>query len=154
MGSWRTKSWTLSSGFGYTSLKTDTNQDVGQGSYSTDIAAALSGSTLVFLPSAEWRWGRTTALVLEGRFLMAQKLNGSGTTITQLDEDTTFEMHASGGGDFTVKGLRSFSAGAFWSWDNINLRLGWTFGHLMIPTINAFADTKVQYPDFDLFIRF
>lgn len=154
MGSWRKGRWTLSGGFGYTLIQSEASGDVGTGSQSANIAGALSGSTLVLLPSVEWRWGKTTAFVLESRLLVAQKGNVSGATTIPLDPDTELELHGNAGGDFTTKGLRNFSLGAFWSFDAFNLRLGWTFGNVMIPTINAFAEAELGYPDFDLFWRF
>jgi hypothetical protein len=151
-GSWRLHpDWTLSAGFVSALVRTDGTIEAGGGD--GELVAAVSNFQLS--GSVEWRLSDVTALVLNARYVVAQQTGGAASSSFRVDPYTTVEVVGTGDTDaLDVGGGGSVSAGAVWSWDNFNLRLGLTTGNYTIPGVNFVLPSRVTLPEFDMFLLF
>jgi hypothetical protein len=119
--------------------------------------AAQGGVTNIqYVAALEWRWSRTTALVITGRYLMAQVIDGRTSFTTRPDEYTTVEVHADADETSLLNFRRAFSVvPAFvWSWETFNLELGLGYGNPNLPGINFTLPGHYFIPTLDLYWTF
>jgi hypothetical protein len=122
------------------------------------LAGAGQGglTNLQYVAALEWRWSRTTALVITGRYLMAQVIDARTSFTTQPDEYTTVEVHADADDKSLLNFRRAFSIlPAFvWSWDTFNLELGLGYGNPNVPAVNFTFPGRYFIPTLDLYWTF
>lgn len=133
------------------------------GSSSADNGINGAIETALLTGAWEWRWTEITAIVLEARIKLSEKLVGGGFTVQPIDDDSYLEIH--GGANAALDQPKgNLSASFLWSWDSLNLRLGLAYGHLVIPVANVFFPDElleekdqlgpIIFPELDLFWRF
>lgn len=123
-----------------------------------DLAGALRGglTNIQYVGALEWRWSRTTALVITARYLLAQVLDGRTQFTARPDEYTTVDVYA----DAQENGLLNFRHAysivpAFvWSWSTFNLELGLGYGNPNVPAINFTLPRRYLIPTLDLYWTF
>lgn len=153
---WRGTRSTLNVGFSFTPVRVS-----GSSSDENGISGAIE--TALLTGAWEWRWSEITAIVLEARIKLSERLVGDAFTIQPIDDDSYLEVHLGAGAPLDqAKG--NLSASFFWSWDSLNLRLGLAYGHLVIPVANVFFPDEllaeedqlgpIFFPELDLFWRF
>lgn len=116
--------------------------------------AAQSGVTNTqYVAVYEHRYSRTRALVITGRFLLAQVLRADADLVWHPDEFTTIEFHGEGSDPDSLHWRAAFSIvpSFVWSWDTFNLRLGVGYGNLNIPGVNFMLPERGVIPDVDLY---
>jgi hypothetical protein len=114
---------------------------------------AVIGSNGQLVPSLLWRWSERTMLIVHGRFLLYQRLDGAASVKVAVDERTTAEVAAQG----ALSDLRrasTFGVGVLWSWHYVNLKLGFTAGQYSVPGLNLMLPSDAVLPDLDLYVRF
>lgn len=125
---------------------------------SDELDGALRGgiTNLQYVGALEWRWSRSTALVITGRYLMAQVLDGRTQFTTRPDEYTTVDVYADASEDGLLNFRRAFSiVPAFvWSWQTFNLELGLGYGNPNLPAVNFTLPGRYLIPTLDLFWTF
>lgn len=130
-----------------------------RGTVDTDeLAGALRGglTNVQYVGALEWRWSRTTALVITGRYLMAQVLDGRTQFTARPDEYTTVDVYADADEDRLLNFRRAFSiVPAFvWSFATFNLELGLGYGNPNLPAVNFTLPDRYLIPTLDLFWTF
>jgi hypothetical protein len=116
-------------------------------------AAEGGVSNLQYLAAYEHRYSKRTALVITGRYLLAQVARANADVVLHPDEFTTIEIHGSGSEADALNFRAAFSiVPAFvWSWDTFNLRLGLGYGNLNVPGVNFVLPNKSPLLDIDLY---
>jgi hypothetical protein len=143
--------WGLSAEIVHTKI-TFTGETGDDGSTSLAGAAALTNTQ--FTTTLAWRLSDVTALILHYRKLLHQEASAAAGTEQDLDKWTRIEFFAAGSTDeLNFEGAQSIAPGVLWSWENVNLRLGFALGNINIPVVNFVAQTSSFFPDFDLYIR-
>jgi hypothetical protein len=101
----------------------------------------------------EHRYSSTRALVVTGRFLLAQVARADADVVWHPDEFTTIELHGQGTDPDSLSFRAAFSIvpSFVWSWDTFNLRLGVGYGNLNIPGVNFMLPKRSLVPDVDLY---
>lgn len=101
----------------------------------------------------EHRYSSKRALVVTGRFLLAQVARADANLVWHPDEFTTIELHGEGTDRDSLNFRAAFSiVPAFvWSWDTFNLRLGLGYGNLNVPGVNFVLPERSLIPDVDLY---
>ena len=120
-----------------------------------DLQGAAALSNLQQHLTIEWRLSRVIALLLHGRYQVAQQTKAAADAELQLDEFTTIRAAALAESDvldfphaFHVVPSIQFS------WETFNLRLGLGYGNIVIPTVNFVLPERTLVPDFAMYWRF
>ena len=125
---------------------------------SDELAGALQGgiSNLQYVGALEWRWSRSTALVITGRYLLAQVLDGRTQFTARPDEYTTVEVYADADEDglLDFRGAFSIVPAFVWSWATFNLELGLGYGNPNLPAVNFTLPGRYLIPTLDLYWTF
>jgi hypothetical protein len=129
----------------------------GQVDQDTLRGAGEAGLTnLQYVGAYEYRLSQTTALVLTGRYLIAQVLAGRTRFSVHPDEFTTVDVVADARDDTIVRLKHSFSLvpSLAWSWQHFNLQIGLGYGNFNVPGVNFMVPKRTLVPDFDLYWTF
>ncbi len=142
--------WSLTSGFSATSAKA-TGQFSDNALLGTASAAASNAQWML---GAEYRLTRVSALVAVTRVELVRRFWAKGDGELHPDDYTTVEFHGAMTRK-TERGKRSSLVLAWHgSWENLNLRLGLSFGNYDVPGVHYMLDEKRVMPDVDVFYRF
>jgi hypothetical protein len=113
-------------------------------------------TNIQYVGAYELRLSKRTALVVTGRYLMAQVLDGRTRFKAYPDEFTTVEVVAEANDDSIVnfRGAFSILPSIAWSWETFNLELGVGYGHYNLPGINFMINRRTFFPALDLYWTF
>lgn len=151
IASWRPGDWVLSAAFESVRVQADGSYD----SEGSDLEGLGIATTVMFELSAEWRRSPTFAWVVEGRALVAERVEGEASTTYEITPDLSVEVYGDGEAQFERGRKANVTVSGFWSWDSFNLKLGLGTGHYNLPFVNFFTDERVSlFPELDLFWRF
>lgn len=119
---------------------------------SLNFDGAGAYSTVLVQATWEWRLSDVTAVVVQGRAKLSERVAANGSTRVDLDEDSFAVIHGSGGGEILgAKG--SLTVSGYWSWDTFNLRAGIGYGHYTLPVVNVFL-APGTIPELAMYWRF
>jgi hypothetical protein len=109
-----------------------------------------------YVGAYELRLSKVTALVVTGRYLIAQVLAANTRFTTHPDEYTTIDVVAGASDDSVVNFRKAFSVvpSFVWSWKTFNLELGLGYGHLNLSGINFVLNKNTLIPTFDMYWTF
>ena len=118
-----------------------------------DFDGAGAFNTVLLQATWQWQWSDVTAIVVQGRAKVSERLTANGSTRVKIDEDSYADIHAAGGADILgAKG--SISLSGYWSWDTFNLRAGLGYGHYTVPAANMFISVPLLFPELALYWRY
>lgn len=117
-------------GLGYTNIGA-TSGDLS--SAEVDGRAGVAASQGYLLPSYEWLVTRKFAVVVEAHVQLFSVASASGDATTEVDERTTVELYSSGEADLDTGFQAQARVSGAWSWERMNMRLGGSYGHFVIP---------------------
>jgi hypothetical protein len=121
------------------------------------LDGALNGAAtnLQFHSTIELRLSRVTALLLHGRFLLYQNIEGGGVAYYRPDDFTTLEIHGRLTNEvIAFRNAASLTVSTVFSLAHFNLRLGLGYGNYNISGVNMVVPLRQFYPDFDLYWTF
>ncbi|MEE2757974.1 MAG: hypothetical protein VYA30_15055 [Myxococcota bacterium] len=118
-----------------------------------DLRGALTGTTGSANLNLIWQRSDTFAYVFDGYATLFQRAAGQADSSNRISDRLSISTYGSG----TVSegaGRYNAAASALWSWDQFNLKLGMSYGHIRLPLINVFLNSVGWTPVIDLFWRF
>jgi hypothetical protein len=120
-----------------------------------DLQGAAALSNLQQHLTLEWRISRVVALLLHGRYQVAQQTKAGADAELQLDEFTTIRAAALAESDvLDFPNAFQIVPSVQFSWETFNLRLGLGYGNNVIPTVNFVLPKRTLVPDFAMYWRF
>jgi hypothetical protein len=113
-------------------------------------------TNIQYVGAYELRLSKSTALVVTGRYLIAQVLAANTRFTSHPDEFTTIDVVADAQDDSVVNFRGAFSVvpSIAWSWQTFNLELGLGYGHFNIPGVNFMINRRTLLPTLDLYWTF
>jgi hypothetical protein len=117
-------------------------------------SAALTN--LQLLLAYEWRFSRSIALVVTGRYKLLQALTGETRFTATPDDYTRVDVALSASDNHAVNYSYAFSIvpAVAMSWESFNLRLGIGYGNFNIPGVNFMIERRTAIPELDLYWTF
>jgi hypothetical protein len=139
--------WTLSGGLAFTAVRVDGQLEEGAYDGAGDGAVSNSQATATL----EFRATKVTALVLHGRYLIAQRARATVDATIQPDAYTTVDAH----GSATTSALDfpkawSLVPSVAFSWTHLYLRAGVGYGNWSLPVANFVWPRKRLIPELDI----
>ena len=119
------------------------------------LQGAAAVSNLQLVATGEYRWTKSTALLLRLRYLAHQwQPTASASFVLHPDDYTTVQLYGVGRLDaLNVQNAWSLIPGVAWSWTTFNLRLGLGYGNFNVPGVNFVMPRKMICPELDLYWR-
>lgn len=116
----------------------------------------LGVTNLQYVAAYELRLSKTLALLVKGRYVLAQVLDGATDVTLEPDAFTTIEIVGSGQDARTLHAGRLFSIAPslVGSWNSFNVRAGVGYGNYNLPGINFTLESRGFFPEFDLYWKF
>ncbi|MEO8180908.1 MAG: hypothetical protein ABI895_18905 [Deltaproteobacteria bacterium] len=113
-------------------------------------------TNIQYVGAYELRLSKSTALVVTGRYLIAQVLAANTRFTAHPDDYTTIDVVADAQDDSVVnfRGAFSIVPSFAFSWQTFNLELGLGYGHFNVPGVNFMINRRTLIPTFDMYWTF